>query len=159
MVFTFKRRRKLKTSPAVASAIADGLDPSAYWLRADPVSLMPDLTNIYMIGNSQLQITADEQAQWLSLITPYLEGYGMELVIPHPVRWYLRVSERPEMVTFSPQSLEGKSIREILLHGKQSTFYLKLFTEIQMLLYDSVTNHRRVAQGLPTVDALWFWGA
>lgn len=140
---------------AQVSAKVDGL-PEAHWLRVDPVCLQVDLVHVYQLGSTDLLLNADEIHQVVLLLKPLLDSYQLELQIPHPERWYLRGNDLPVVDMQNPETLLGMSITDFL--PRDTEFWAKLFTEIQMLLHNSEINQSRQRLGLATIDALWFWG-
>lgn len=53
----------------------------------------------------------------------------------------------------------GKKLTHYLDATSDNLAWLKLFNEMQMYLHQHSINREREAQGLPTVNSLWCWGA
>lgn len=144
---------------AAITALADGLTAQNYWLRADPISLRVDLVHIYMLGNSRLLLNAAEVEQFATMLNQHLAQENLQLYTPHPLRWYLRCPQLPDIQTHNPEEIFGRPIADYFPRGKSRDYWLTLFTELQMLLHTAPINQQRAAQGAATVDALWLWGA
>jgi hypothetical protein len=140
------------------TAVADGLEANLCWMRADPVALCVDLVHIYQMGNNHLFISIEEAEEITQLINPFLSKYNLYLYAPQQKRWYIQCNGKPKINSFDPNMIMGKAITDYLPQGEEKTFWLCLFTEIQMLLHSSEINKKRCEKGLPTIDALWFWG-
>ncbi len=142
-------------STAAITAAIDGLDPEYHWLRADPVALQIDLVHVYMLSNGQLKLQQHEIDSLRDNINVHLQEYNLELLTPHPQRWYIRVPNPVQLKTFDHAGLLGRSIRDRM---PADPHYLNIFTELQMLLHQSAINQQRIAVGKQAVDALWLWG-
>jgi hypothetical protein len=145
-------------SIADLTALADNLPRDRYWLRTDPMSLQIDLVHIYLLGNMHLQLQAEEIQTYQDLLNSYLQDLQIRLITPHPRRWYFALDKAPQIHTQDPQTILGRAIFDYLLTGNERADWLRLFNELQMVLYTSEINKHRAQQGLPSVDALWFWG-
>jgi len=143
---------------ATLTALADDLPQSPAWLRADPIGLQIDLAHVYQLGNQHLFLSNPEIVELHELINPLLKNYSLSLEVPNASRFYMACNKQPRIITHNPEEIIGKSIIDYLPHGEEADFWLRLFTEIQMLLHHSAFNQRRIQENKPTVDALWFWG-
>src|SRR3569832_1944406 len=70
-----------------------------FWLRADPVHVRADRVRLVMIGNTLLNIAADEQAQLVGELNALLREDGYELGAVNMRRWYLRLKQDPDVRT------------------------------------------------------------
>lgn len=143
---------------AAVTALADRLPSDQHWLRADPVSLAVDWVHIYLAGNAHLKISREAATDYLKLLNHHLMSEGLVLFAPHPQRWYVQCQRQPEIKTYDPHTILGKSITDYLPTGPDCRDWAKLFTELQMLLHESVINQQRAQRHESTVDALWLWG-
>ncbi|ADJ28687.1 hypothetical protein [Nitrosococcus watsonii] len=137
-----------------------GSPEPGWWLRADPVCLHPDRDRLVLFGPSHLQLSKTESQSLAKRVAPLFTEYGWQFEAPEPDRWYLRLPQQPEQVTFTAlAAIEGKYIEPGLPSGPNSSRWRTLLNEIQMLLHDCPTNLEREQQGLPVVNSVWFWGA
>lgn len=60
--------------------------------------------------------------------------------------------------TLSFYEINNRSLFHHMPKGKDAAFIHTLLTEIQLLLYQAPFNQKRVAQKLPLINAVWFWG-
>ncbi len=135
----------------------DGLDANSIWLCADPLHLAVDVTHVYAVGNAYLDLTTAEVDAYVSAINAHLP-VGLELVAPHPLRWYLKLERRWDITCAHPHEIFAKTIRDKMPQGVDGVFARALFNEIQMLLHSHAGNRVRQQAGQPTLDALWLWG-
>jgi len=143
---------------AAITAIADGLQISPHWLRADPIHLTVDLAQVYHLNQPPLVLTAEEMHEVAKILQPLLAEFNFQLHMPSTTRWYLQCPTEPRLSTFSPDDFLGKSLIDYFPRGDDRKFWLQLFTEVQMLLQNCAINQARRARRQPTIDALWFWG-
>ncbi len=136
----------------------DGLDSQAHWLCADPIHLGVDVAHIYSLGNAYLDFCPDELTEYIDTLNQYLPS-GLELVAPHPLRWYLKLEAKWDIECAYPDEILAKTILDKLPRGKDARHAITIFNELQMLLHEHPCNRRRRQQGEPTLDALWLWGA
>lgn len=139
------------------SALGDGLS-SGYYLRADPVSLQADLAQVYLRGHAELDLNTEEVTQLVQEMNKHVQQDQLKLVAPHKHRWYLQLTKPAQLKTQAWTSLLNQPINEFL-SGETETYWQRLFTELQMILYTSSVNQQRRQQGKATVDALWFFGS
>jgi hypothetical protein len=137
--------------------LADGGTPGdAYWLRADPVHLM--LRGSEMILRPLSALDAGEAGQLCEALNRHFAGQGLQFIAPHPLRWYLRLDQAPEVVMHSLAQVAGRDARHFLPHGPGALAWHKLFNEIQMVLYGHPVNDAREARGEWSINSIWPWG-
>lgn len=141
------------------SRLADGGVPdSAFWLRADPVHLVPHLKGMQLVPAANIGLTAEEGAQLASELGEVLAARDCHLEARTMDRWYLRV---PRPLTVKTTSLSGSDVRELrgqMPDGPDGPWLRALLTEVQLVLHASPVNASRVAERKPPVNSLWFWG-
>jgi len=134
---------------AAITGLADGLPThSHYWLRADPTQLQADLSAVYLIGNTALNLTPQEVNFLQQGLNQFFKQDQLQLFTPTADRWYLQSNAPPQINTFPLQQVIGKNILKFLPQGANQDYWRKLFTEVQMLLHASTSK----------VNGLWFWG-
>ena len=92
-------------------------------------------------------------------INAYLQDEQLSLQRLAPLQWFLPLSEYPNITSHALSDVIGKDVWLFLPKGSDQQRWQKLFIEIQMLLQRCQVNVTRTAQGLPTVDGIWFWRA
>jgi hypothetical protein len=139
-------------------AISDGLDANAQWLCADPLHLGVDVAHVYSLGNAYLELSIEEVEGYVESINSFLPA-DIQLVAPHPLRWYLRLPEPWDITCFYPDDILAKTLLDKMPQGKDRIKAINLFNEIQMLLHDHSLNMQRRSENKPTLDGLWLWGS
>lgn len=136
---------------------AEGLAPAkSYWLRADPVHLE--------IGHDGAALRPaclldEEEAAWFCAdLNAHFSGAGMELIAPHPERWYLRLEQAPMISTQPISMVSGRDVRGHLPQGGGAPRWHGILNEMQMLLHSHPVNEARQARGELPVNSVWLWG-
>lgn len=125
--------------------------------RADPVSLKVDWVHVYMLGNQHLHLNEQEIQDYLKFINTHLQSHSLELAAHSAQHWYLKNVEADPCLSVDPNQCIGQSLVRLLPENQQQKYWLQLFNEIQMLLYQCEINQKRMQRNEPTVDAIWFW--
>lgn len=117
------------------------------WLRADPVSLRPDLGAVWLEPGVGLEPAARE-----ALITAFANE-GLALDFPDPRRGYIRLDSTPDCCFQPPWLLSGQSLDHVLPSGAEAGHWRRLLNESQVILH----QHGHGEPG--HAGSLWFWGA
>lgn len=129
-----------------------------YWLRADPVYLRADRDRLVVLGNTLLDVSAEEQALLARELAPLFEQDGLTLDAVNARRWYLRTAEAPQLETTPLPDAIGQDAFHCMPQGPNARRWRSLLNEVQMTLHASEVNARRVAAGQLPVNSVWFWG-
>jgi hypothetical protein len=120
----------------------------------------PDLTGarLLAIGDGLRMTQADVDA-FLPALRPLFGDAGLPLDAPVPARWYLRLPREAPLPPFAgPDEALGADLFEHLPEGAEGRRWRALLSETQVVLHNHPRNAERVAQGLPPINSLWFWG-
>jgi hypothetical protein len=137
--------------------LGEGLQPGAdAWLCADPAHLRFARDTLVIGGVPDLaQAEAD---QLVATLNAHLAEYG-EFLAPHPQRWYLRLARAPRIATHPPSTVVGRTLEPFLPQGDEAHDWRRLINEAQVILHNHPLNAAREAEGRPTANSLWLWGA
>ena len=142
---------------AAVTAAADDLPATDdWWLRADPVCLMPDRDRLRLVDASPA-LTAAEAGALAATLNDFLAEDGMEIIVPHPQRWYLRCEEGHSPGGSPLPEVAGEDIAPHLPTGDDGIWRRRL-NAIQMSLHGHPVNAAREAGGQLPVNSVWFWG-
>ncbi len=133
----------------------------AAWLRADPCFIHPDLNGARMLSHGDaLGLTAEDAQHLLPALQPLFGDAGFPIDAPHPARWYLRLPPEARLPEFAAVAdVLGDDLFAHLPDGDTGRRWRALLTEAQVILHAHPWNARRLQQGKPSVNSLWFWGA
>lgn len=147
---------------SVTHALDTGESSEGYWLRADPVYMRVGSDRVMMMGNDLLDINNQEAAALCKELSPLFKIYGLQLITPEPKRWYLRLTDDPNIFWHGLNDVRGNDIHQYLpldiYNEKNARLWRRILNETQMILHDSPVNHEREARGELPVNSLWFWG-
>lgn len=131
---------------------------SAYWLRADPVTLRADMTRVFMTACGFAGYAAEERAEVTRIVDAVLSNEGIELQATGAGSWCFALPE-PLDFEFTPlYAALGVDLAEVLPVGLVAARWKRILTDIQVELHQAGVNERRRDQGLPEVNSVWFWG-
>lgn len=131
------------------------------WLRADPCHVLPDINGARLLAHGEsLALAPEDVDALLPALRPIFGDAGMPLDAPTPSRWYLRLPSGATLPGFSePDDALGADVFDHLPGGSnEGRRWRTLLSEAQVVLHNHPWNARRVAQGRPAVNSLWFWG-
>ncbi|MFZ1640315.1 MAG: hypothetical protein WAV07_02540 [Candidatus Contendobacter sp.] len=144
---------------AAITRLADGGDPDdGWWLRADPVHLRPDLHGVLLADVRVLALEPVEAALLAAAFDQIFAADGLQLHVPCPERWYLRLPADPGIRTHPLVDAIGRDINPLLPQGPACQRWHALLTEIQMLFHHHLVNRAREERNRPLVNSVWFWG-
>lgn len=131
----------------------------AYVLCADPCYLHPDRDRLLLFSDS-LQISEAEAEEYIAAIQPLLTDFGAVLKRDTSEKWFIQLESMPELNFTALADVNGKAVHDHLPSGKEADrlAWLRLWNEIQMLLFDLPLNEQRQQQGKMAINSLWFWG-
>jgi hypothetical protein len=143
---------------AVTARVDCGEPADGWWLRADPVHLRPDVHGVLLVDARALAIESVEAAALAAAFDQIFAADGLQLHIPHPDRWYLRLPDDPGLRTYPLFDAIGRDINPLLPYGPSARRWRTLLTEAQMLFHGHPVNRTRDARNQPMINGLWLWG-
>lgn len=147
--------------PAAAiSAWADGLAPQTgqFWLRMDPVHLLPSRAQLLLMDLGHYPLDAGQAQRLIDDLNRHFAPLGWRCFAPHPERWYVLLPAAPALRTTPLAAAVGRSVDAVLPRGEDARDWHGLLNEVQMLLHGHPVNEAREEAGLPAVNSVWFWG-
>ena len=143
---------------AVTRVLDLGVIDNGWWLRADPVHLVPDRDRLVLHDSRSFELAQDEAIRLAAEIGETYAADGWTLKAPRPDRWYLKPPREPRMVTTPLPDVVGRDIHPHLPHGRDGKAWHTLLNELQILLHTARVNSEREQAGKPPINSLWFWG-
>jgi hypothetical protein len=131
---------------------------NGWWLRADPVHLIPDRDRLILTDASRLDITQDEANRLIEEIAEIYKNEGWLFKAPRPGRWYVKPPQAPRMTTTPLTDVIGRDIHPSLPAGPDGKAWHAMLNELQILLHTAKANEQRERDGKPPINSLWFWG-
>jgi hypothetical protein len=135
-----------------------GVDPGeAYWLAADPVSLVAGRDDVRLAGAIS-DLHADEAQALITTLDAHFAPDGLAFFAPRPDAWFVRAPTRPRLTTHALDGAKGRALRALLPEGPDAGVWLRWLSEIQMLLHEHPVNLARERQGRAPVSSIWLSG-
>lgn len=133
-------------------------DVNYFWLRAEPVQLVPDRDSLVLMPSDTLMLDESESLALLKAFNAHFAQDQVELLYGGAARWYLKVLQPVDIKTQTIDELRFRPVNDAYPTGNAANYWRKLMNEAQMLFYSHPVNERRRNQGLPEVNSVWFWG-
>lgn len=131
---------------------------SAYWLRADPVHLRPDMAQLHLFPSATLGLIAREAQQLTDTLNAHFETDGLRFEAPRPDRWYLRLGKGVDaQCTDLPDALNAP-MEDCMPDGSDALQLKRWMNEAQMLFHDHAVNLERAREGRWAANGIWLWG-
>ncbi|MDG4812811.1 hypothetical protein P8629_07310 [Hydrogenovibrio sp. 3SP14C1] len=144
-------------STMAANQIAD-YDPSAFWLRVEPLQMVPDRDTLVLIPPQDLAITEEESKALIDSFNAHFEQDRVQLEYGSSQDWYLRVAQPIDIQTVPLAQAAYQSVNELYPQGNAATYWHQMMNEVQMLFYTHPVNEARREKGWPEINSIWIWG-
>jgi len=133
-----------------------GVDPGdAYWLAADPVTLVVGRDDVRLAGVVDDLGRADADAL-VGMLNAHFAGDSLVFIAPRPDAIFVRADARPQLSTRPLTVACGRSLRALLPTGSDAGAWRRWQSEAQMLLHEHPVNLERERAGRSPANSLWF---
>jgi len=125
-----------------------------------PLGVAVEHTAIYAAHRHRLALSGDELRELLEVVRPLLEDWGRIVVGRSSFVLELNAEGAKHWQAGAwtyPSNILGKNLIDALPDASQHAIWHGRLTEVQMALFHTPFNQRRIEQGKPTVDWLWPW--
>ena len=154
---SYEPQADLPTAPFCRMADGGAAD-AGFWLQATPVHLRPDGDGLLLFDAGVLAITQDEAGQLADKFRQHFSEMSWQLEVGSPDRWYLRLEQRPDLVTAPLVDVAGRNIDSYLPTGSESSIWHSILNEVQMLFHMSKVNMLREGRGELSINGIWLHG-
>ena len=150
--------RQLDWPLAAIRLYAQGGAPgTAYWLAADPVTLVAGRDDV-RLTTAVTDLAPEHAAALIATLNAHFAADAVEFSAPQPAAWFVRATAAQAMVTCPLEMAVGRTLRGLLPTGTDAGKWRRWQNEIQMLLHEHPVNQARERQGLPPANSVWFSG-
>jgi len=143
---------------AVSYYLQHQVDIERWYMRADPVYIMPNRDHLQLLGNSGLELQHDEAQHIIDEINRCYSDAEWKLRFLSPRQWVLEQAKPIKLSTHSLLDAVGGNLHDYLPEGEDAKRWRNIMNELQMFLYSLPINRQREMQGQFPVNSLWFWG-
>jgi len=128
-------------------------------LRADPVHLRADISDLVLFDAAQIDLSPPEAEALASTVNDALGPHGPHIDAAHPHRWYVALDAPARIATTPLSRAVGAGISEALPRGPDAARWHRWMNEVQMALHECPVNVERERRGAVPVNSVWVWGA
>jgi hypothetical protein len=114
---------------------------------------------LFLTDGAALDVSDDESAALLASVAPLFADDGLAFEPHDPHLWCVTRAEPIHLETTPVAAAHGRSIDALRPRGDDARRFASIGAEIEMLLHDHPVNTARELRGLPTLNAVWWWGA
>lgn len=154
----FHQPQTLPSAACSGYAELERFDSSAFWLKVDPVQLIPDRDTLLMLPPQDLALTEQESQSLLDSFNQHFAQDGIKLVYASVTSWYLSIIQPVDIHTTPLSEAVYRNLHDLFPQGHAAPYWRKLMNEAQMLFFNHPVNLARRAQGLAEVNSIWIWG-
>lgn len=159
--YLFHQKTTLPIAPCMLAGLSDENTNTlhqAFWLKIDPVQVVPDRTSLVLMPPSQLAIQAEESQALCQAFNQHFANDGLVLVYGDATHWFLHVPQTIDLQTTPLAEAAGQPIQNFMPQGGAGRYWQSLMNEAQMLFYAHPVNETRRQAGLPEINSIWPWG-
>lgn len=130
----------------------------SYWLRADPVTMRADMTQVFTVSCGFADLDEEERAEINRIVKAALQHEGINAPDCKNGHWCFQLDAPLEFEFMPLHEVLGLDVAEALPSSPGAVRWKRLLTEIQVDLHQGGVNARRRASGRQEINSVWFWG-
>lgn len=139
------------------------VNPNEVIACLQPVHLHATRDHLILMGQDQIDLTADESAQLLKAALPFIEEDFQNTVLFQDAHyWFIPAGPFANLVSYSVDQAHGRNIDWWMPRDSQeeglAKSWRKLQNEIQMLWHIGSVNEERGQRGMPSINSIWISG-
>ena len=139
------------------------VDPAQVIACLQPVHLHATRDHLILMGQNQIDLTAEESGQLLKVALPFIEeDFQNSILFENQHYWFIPAGPFASLASHSVDQAHGRNIdwwmpRDTNEEGVAKR-WRKLQNEIQMLWHSGSVNEERAQRGMPSINSLWISG-
>ena len=139
------------------------VNPTEVIACLQPVHLHATRDHLILMGQNQIDLTAEESAQLLKAALPFIEeDFGNPILFHNQHYWFISAGPFSSLASHSVDQAHGRNIdwwmpRDTHEEGIAKQ-WRKLQNEIQMLWHIGPVNEEREQRGMPSINSIWISG-
>ena len=139
------------------------VDPAQVIACLQPVHLHATRDHLILMGQNQIDLTAEESGQLLKAALPFIEeDFQNSVLFKNQHYWFISAGPFASLASHSVDQAHGRNIdwwmpRDTNEEGIAKR-WRKLQNEIQMLWHIGSVNEERAQRGMPSINSLWISG-
>ena len=139
------------------------VNPTEVIACLQPVHLHATRDHLILMGQNQIDLTAEESAQLLNAALPFIEeDFQNSVLSQNQHYWFIPAGPFSSLASYSVDQAHGRNIdwwmpRDTHEDGIAKR-WRKLQNEIQMLWHIGAVNEEREQRGMPSINSMWISG-
>jgi hypothetical protein len=139
------------------------VNPNEVIACLQPVHLHATRDHLILMGQNQIDLTAEESAQLLKAALPFIEeDFQSAVLFEDKHYWFIPAGPFASLASYSVDQAHGRNIDWWMPRDTQeegiARHWRKLQNEIQMLWHIGPINEEREQRGMPSINSLWISG-
>ncbi len=128
-----------------------------------PVHLHATRDHLILMGQNQVDLTAEESTQLLKAAKPFIEeDFQSSILFYNQHYWFIPAGPFASLASYSVDQAHGRNIDWWMPRDTQEAGaakrWRKLQNEIQMLWHIGPVNEERDQRGMPSINSVWISG-
>ncbi|MDX1348219.1 MAG: hypothetical protein R3189_08240 [Thiomicrorhabdus chilensis] len=148
----------LPIAATMASILVPTFDADCFWVKLDPVQLIPDRDTLLLIPGKDLGIKEEEAKALIEVFNQHFEQDQVQIEYGTPTDWFLRIKQPIDLKTHTLDAVSYRSLSDHYPSGHAAQYWRQLLNEASMLFFNHPVNEERRQQSLPEINGLWLWG-
>lgn len=139
------------------------VNPNEVIACLQPVHLHATRDHLILMGQNQIDLTAEESNQLLQAALPLIEeDFQASILFQDKHYWFIPAGPFASIESYSVDQAHGRNIdwwmpRDSQVEGIAKS-WRKLQNEIQMLWHIGSVNEERAQRGMPSINSIWISG-
>ncbi|MDG6772966.1 hypothetical protein QCB45_01380 [Thiomicrorhabdus sp. ZW0627] len=154
----FHQSSTLPVAATLASQLFDDFTADDFWLKIDPVQMVPDRDTLVLIPGKDLEIKESEAKSLIESFNQHFEQDRVRIEYGSPTDWFLRIKQPIDLHTQSLEAVSYRSIEGNNPTGNAAQYWRQLLNEASMLFFNHEVNESRRNDGLAEINGVWLWG-
>jgi len=150
----------LSIAPTLAALSCPNFNPQDFWVKVDPVQMLPDRDTLVLFPPKTLNIQWAEATALIQAFNLHFEQDKVQIELGEvsPNDWFIRIKQPVDIQSTLLDQVAFQSVANKMPQGNAATYWKQLMNETQMLFYTHPVNEARREQGLPEINSIWVWG-
>jgi len=139
------------------------VNPNTVIACLQPVHLHATRDHLILMGQNQIDLTAEESSQLLKAALPFIEeDFQSTVLFQNAHYWFIAAGPFSSLASYSVDQAHGRNIDWWMPHDTHeeglAKSWRKLQNEIQMLWHIGSVNEEREQRGMPSINSIWISG-
>jgi len=154
----FHQPKALSVAATMASALLEDFDSTAFWIKIDPVQMVPDRDTLVLIPGDDLNIQASEAKALIQAFNQHFEQDKVAIEYGSPTDWFLRIKQPVDIHSTPLDQVKYGHLDDKYPTGHAAQYWRQLLNEASMLFFTHEVNEKRRNNGLAEINGVWLWG-